>query len=313
MYGLCATTLTRPCRSVFTFVSRTRISTRLQSTTVAGSDRGIGSSGSGGKDNKKSSKPPSSSSSKDTAAQTSRKQKPKPKHSSASSEPPTPAASATSTPASAPKATPAPTEPVALTPTDAELEASFASQVVHGRSLLAAYHHPRTHSIPLALLHFRSHHLPLLNLFLHFTSHAASALGVPITRPASLPTQRRLWTVIKGPFVHKKAQENFERKTHKRVVKVYDADQEVVDRLVRYLGRHELAGVGMRVVRWHRAPVGVGRKTVEVMAREVRSVGGAAQAVEAQTSAEKVKKLGEQIIREEAAAATKSTAKEIVI
>ena len=32
-----------------------------------------------------------------------------------------------------------------------------------------------------------------------------------IERPVVLPTQRSLWTVLKGPFAHKKKQENFER------------------------------------------------------------------------------------------------------
>ncbi|THH27260.1 hypothetical protein EUX98_g6923 [Antrodiella citrinella] len=188
-------------------------------------------------------------------------------------------------------------QPPALT------EPFFASQIVHGRSLLKPYHHPPTHHIPVALLHFRSHHLNLLNLYMHFAQHAAAALAVPVTNPASLPTQRRLWTVIKGPFVHKKAQENFERKTHKRVVKVYDADQGVVDKLVAYLEHHELAGVGLRVVRWHRAPVGVGALTMEAMKGQLRRGGAEGRKGEAVTTGQKVKKLGERIVAEETKAA----------
>ncbi|TCD62287.1 mitochondrial 37S ribosomal protein rsm10 [Steccherinum ochraceum] len=216
---------------------------------------------------------------------------------------------ATTTEAKPPSNAPPPNLPqpaTTRTPTHAPFsEADYASQVVDGRALLTPYHHPRTHSIPVALIHFRSYHLPLLNLFIHFASHAASALGIPTTKPASLPTQRRLWTVIKGPFVHKKAQENFERKTHKRVVKMYDADQGVVDKYVKYLEHHALAGVGVRVVRWHRAPMGVGEKTVEAVRRELRGP-------RERTSAEKVKSLGEKIVKEEtkAAAAAGAGAKE---
>lgn len=191
-------------------------------------------------------------------------------------------------------------------------EAQTAATVVHGRALLEPTYHPRTHSIPVALLHFRSHHLSLLNLYVHFASHAASALGIPITRPAALPTQRRLWTVIKGPFVHKKAQENFERKTHKRVVKVYDADQDVVDKLLAYLEHHALAGVGLRAVRWHRAPVGVGAQTVESVRKTLRG-GMSGGLVEGETSKERVKRLGERIVREETKAAMKGDKGAVVV
>lgn len=98
--------------------------------------------------------------------------------------------------------------------------------------------------------------------------------------------------MIKGPFVHKKAQENFERKTHKRVIKVYDAEQGVMDKWVAYLAHHALAGVGVRVVRWHRAPIGVGEKTNEYFKSEMRGF-----------AAESVKKLAAEIVEEEEKAA----------
>ena len=78
-----------------------------------------------------------------------------------------------------------------------------------------------------------------------------------------------MWTVIKSPFVHKKSQENFERKTYKRVIKAWDADYEVINRWVMYLEKNILAGVGMRVVKWERAPVGVGKKVLDVVEQSV--------------------------------------------
>lgn len=58
--------------------------------------------------------------------------------------------------------------------------------------------------------------------------------------------------------MHKKSQENFERKVHKRVIKAWDADADVVARWVAYLRAHALAGVGMKVITWDRVPLGVG-------------------------------------------------------
>ncbi|KAI0643212.1 ribosomal protein S10 [Trametes meyenii] len=174
-------------------------------------------------------------------------------------------------------------------------EPAYAASIVNGRSVRPPHYLPKTHGIPAATLHFRSYHPKLLDFFVHFAGHAASALGIPISKPVHLPTQRRLWTVIRGPFVHKKSQENFERRTHKRVIKAWDANPEVVDMLVQYLEKHLAAGVGLRTVKWTRAPVGVGQKTLESVMGSLR--------LDGQLRADKVKALGEQIVKEELAAA----------
>ncbi|GBE85750.1 ribosomal protein S10 [Sparassis latifolia] len=181
-------------------------------------------------------------------------------------------------------------------PPDGIPEHVFASTIFRGRASMSAYQHPQTHGIPVALIHFRSYFPHLLDQFLHFTSHTAAALAIPISRPAHLPTQRTLWTVPRGPFVHKKAQENFDRRVHKRAIKAWDAHPAVVERWVRYLEEHAMAGVGIRVVRWQRAPVGVGEKVLERVMGQMR--------VGAATKAEKVKALGEKIVQQELAAAS---------
>ncbi|OCH89945.1 ribosomal protein S10 [Obba rivulosa] len=184
-------------------------------------------------------------------------------------------------------------------------ERKYASSIVHGRSEHPAFYHPRTHHVPVALIHLRSYFPELLDQFVHFTTHTAAALAVPISKPAHLPTQRSLWTVIKSPFVHKKAQENFERRVHKRLIKAWDADEEVVERMVKYLETHSMAGVGMRVVRWQRAPVGVGQQKLEAVMSQMRPP--------PQTRAEKVKALGEEIVKQELASAEAQTATELVL
>ncbi|EIW52856.1 ribosomal protein S10 [Trametes versicolor FP-101664 SS1] len=191
--------------------------------------------------------------------------------------------------ASASSATPPAPHPATLS------EPAYASTVVHGRSVRQPHYLPKTHGIPAATLHFRSYHPKLLDFFVHFAGHAAAALGIPASKPVHLPTQRRLWTVIRGPFVHKKSQENFERRTHKRVIKAWDANPEAVDMLVQYLEKHLAAGVGLRTVKWTRAPVGVGQKTLETVTGQLR--------MDQELRAEKVKALGEQIVKEELAAA----------
>lgn len=141
------------------------------------------------------------------------------------------------------------------------------------------------------MIHFRSYFPHLLDRFTQFASHAASALAIPISRPAALPTQRSLWTVLKGPFAHKKKQENFERRVHKRAIKAWDADPEVVDRWVKYLENHAMGGVGIRVIKWERKEVGVGRHRLEHVKGQMR--------LTPTTSADQVKALGEKIVQQE--------------
>jgi len=109
--------------------------------------------------------------------------------------------------------------------------------------------HPPTHGIHVATLHLRSYGplLRSLDFFSSFSLRVASCLSIPTSGIASLPTRINLWTVPKGPFVHKKSQENFERRTHKRVIKVWDSNPEVVERWLTFLRIHAMEGVGMRV------------------------------------------------------------------
>jgi len=183
-----------------------------------------------------------------------------------------------------------------LSPTVSEPE--YASTVVHGRSILEPHYHPKSHGVPVALLHLRSYDTSALDMFIHFASHAASSLGIPISRPVNLPTQRSLWTVPKGPFVHKKNQENFDRRTHKRVIKAFDATETVVTRWLQYIQAYPQAGVGMRVVRWYRAPLSVGQKYADASSDGQKET----MRLENVTDRQRVEELAKQIVAEEMAA-----------
>ena len=164
--------------------------------------------------------------------------------------------------------------------------------LVHGRSAFSPHLLPRTQGIPVANIHFRSHHIPLLKLFTHFALHAATSLGIPASNVIPLPTQRSLWTVIRSPFAHKKSQENFERKVHKRAIKTWDADPDVVERWILYLRKNAMPGVGMKVTTWERLPLGFGSVDVYDLDKDT----DANLLVDAPSS---IQALGQQIIVEE--------------
>ncbi|GAB5590492.1 mitochondrial 37S ribosomal protein rsm10 [Umbelopsis nana] len=120
-----------------------------------------------------------------------------------------------------------------------------------------------THGIPVCNLHFRGYLPQHLDFYVDFARRAAFALKMPCSGPVYLPTQTSRWTVIRSPFVHKKSQENFERKTHKRLLQIKDAHPEVVQRWLHYLKMNAPAGIGMRATTWEFDNVGVGKTMVE--------------------------------------------------
>jgi small subunit ribosomal protein S10 len=55
--------------------------------------------------------------------------------------------------------------------------------------------------------------------------------GATLSGPIPLPTERATFTVIKSPHVYKKGREQFEMRTHKRLIDVYDPTPKTIDSL----------------------------------------------------------------------------------
>lgn len=96
-------------------------------------------------------------------------------------------------------------------------------------------------------LQLRAYDNENLDFFSDFILRAGFYLGAALTGPKPLPTKRERWTVIKAPFVFAKTKENFERRTHKRLIRVWDTNPEVVDLLMSYITKHSITGVGLKV------------------------------------------------------------------
>ena len=62
---------------------------------------------------------------------------------------------------------------------------------------------------------------------------AAEKTGVSVAGPIPLPTTINKYTVIRSPFVHKDGREQFEMRTHKRLIDILDPTGRTVDTLMR--------------------------------------------------------------------------------
>lgn len=61
----------------------------------------------------------------------------------------------------------------------------------------------------------------------------AKRTGVDIRGPFPLPTKITRWTVLRGPHIDKKSREQFERRTHHRLLDILEPTQETVDALMK--------------------------------------------------------------------------------
>lgn len=61
---------------------------------------------------------------------------------------------------------------------------------------------------------------------------AAERTGAIIAGPIPLPTERSVVTVNRSTFVHKDAREQFEIRTHKRIIDVLDPNPKTLDALM---------------------------------------------------------------------------------
>jgi len=57
--------------------------------------------------------------------------------------------------------------------------------------------------------------------------------GAVIAGPIPLPTKKRKFTVLKSPHVNKKAREQFQLCTYKRLLDIYSSSTKTVDSLMR--------------------------------------------------------------------------------
>ena len=60
----------------------------------------------------------------------------------------------------------------------------------------------------------------------------AQKTGAKVSGPIPLPTERNLYCVIKGPHVNKDSREQFEMRTHKRLIDILNPNQKTVEALM---------------------------------------------------------------------------------
>jgi small subunit ribosomal protein S10 len=61
----------------------------------------------------------------------------------------------------------------------------------------------------------------------------AKRTGARVAGPVPLPTEIRRYTVLRGPHIDKKSREQFEVRTHKRLLDIIEPTQQTLDALMK--------------------------------------------------------------------------------
>ncbi|MDD2234419.1 MAG: 30S ribosomal protein S10 [Desulfitobacteriaceae bacterium] len=61
----------------------------------------------------------------------------------------------------------------------------------------------------------------------------AKRTGAQVSGPIPLPTEKSVYTILRSPHVNKDSREQFEMRTHKRLIDIHEPSSKTVDSLMR--------------------------------------------------------------------------------
>lgn len=73
----------------------------------------------------------------------------------------------------------------------------------------------------------------LIDQSTHEIVATARRTGARVLGPVPLPTKIERYTVLRSPHVNKKAREQFEMRTHKRLIDILDTNEDTVEALMK--------------------------------------------------------------------------------
>ena len=82
-------------------------------------------------------------------------------------------------------------------------------------------------------IHLKAYDNKILDLSTEEIVNTAKRTGADVRGPIPLPTRIEKFTVLKGPHIDKKSREQFEIRTHKRLMDIIDPTPQTVDALMK--------------------------------------------------------------------------------
>ncbi|KAI9331611.1 ribosomal protein S10p/S20e-domain-containing protein [Obelidium mucronatum] len=81
----------------------------------------------------------------------------------------------------------------------------------------------------------------------YYARHAAHKRNMPAQQVIHLSTKTKKWHVTRGPFIHDKVKETFEQKTFRRLIQVFNSDQETIKDWYEHVNKNLPPGINMKI------------------------------------------------------------------
>ena len=82
-------------------------------------------------------------------------------------------------------------------------------------------------------IRLKSYEHKMLDLSASQIVDTAKRTGASVSGPIPLPTEKSVYTILRSPHVNKDSREQFEMRTHKRLIDILEATPKTVDSLMR--------------------------------------------------------------------------------
>jgi len=82
-------------------------------------------------------------------------------------------------------------------------------------------------------IHLRAYDYNILDQSTNDILVQAKRTGVKVVGPVPLPTTTNKYCVLRSPFVDKKSREQFEIRTHRRLIDILEPKQQTIDALMK--------------------------------------------------------------------------------
>lgn len=83
-------------------------------------------------------------------------------------------------------------------------------------------------------IRLKSYDHRLLDLSAKKIVESVKRTGAKVNGPIPLPTEKEIFTVLRSPHVNKDSREQFERRTHKRLIDIVNPTAQTIDTLMRF-------------------------------------------------------------------------------
>ena len=82
-------------------------------------------------------------------------------------------------------------------------------------------------------IHLRAYDNKILDVTTIEIVNTAKRTGAQVRGPIPLPTKKEIFTVLRSPHIDKKSREQFETRTHKRMIDIFEPTPQTVEALMR--------------------------------------------------------------------------------